>query len=108
MTTQQGQQMIVTQVPRPVPHHVIVNQQSIATSTNVIQSNPQISSNTIISHVNTGTVNSISQSQTVSQIQMHQMQQTHHQQQIPMRGKFNERKENQKLQKFHQHNDKNE
>lgn len=87
MTTQQGQQMIVTQVPRPLPHHVIVNQQSIATSTNVIQSNPQISSNTIISHVNTGTVNSISQSQTVSQIQMQQM---HQQQQVPVRCRLNE------------------
>lgn len=34
MTTQQGQQMIVTQVPRPMQHHVIVSQHSLA-STNV-------------------------------------------------------------------------
>lgn len=83
MTTQQGQQMIVTQVPRPMQHHVIVNSHSMAnaTSGNVIQTAPVIStSSSIINQVATGSLPTLSshqqqqQPQIVSQIQLQQTQ----------------------------------
>lgn len=75
MTTQQGQQMIVTQVPRPVQHHVIVNQHqhpSIVTSANVIQTNnPQISTS---NQMGTTSITVSSQPQIVPQVQLQQSQ----------------------------------
>lgn len=87
MTTQQGQQMIVTQVPRPIQHHVIVNSHSLAnaTSSNVIQTAPVISTaNSFINQVAGGSLPTFSahqqQPQVVSQIQL---QQTHSQLSLP-------------------------
>lgn len=78
MTTQQGQQqqLIVTQMPRPVQHHMIVNQHPMATSANVIQTNnPQISTTSaIINQVATGAISVSSQPQIVPQVQLQQSQ----------------------------------
>lgn len=60
---------IIVLVPRPVQHHVIVNQ-SMASSGNMIQSSPQIStSSAVINQVATATINSHSQPQIISQLQ---------------------------------------
>lgn len=71
MTTQQGQQMIVTQVPRPIQHHVIVNSHSPG---NVIQTAPVISTaGSIINQVSSLSGHQ-QQPQIVSQIQLQQNQ----------------------------------
>lgn len=68
MTNQQGQQMIVTQVPRPVQHQIIVNQHPISSST-VVQANPSITTtNAMINQVGGA------QSHIVSQVQLQQPQ----------------------------------
>lgn len=74
MTNQQGQ-MIVTQVPRPIQHHVIMNQHPMSTAT-VVQTNPTLSnSNSIINQVASGTLPlSNPQPQIVSQVQLQQSQ----------------------------------
>lgn len=79
MTNQQGQQMIVTQVPRPMQHHVIVNQHqqhAMSTASNFVQNNPSIStSNSIINQVATGTLPIVNQQpQIVTQVQLQQSQ----------------------------------
>lgn len=72
VTNQQGQQMIVTQVPRPVQHQVIVNQHPIS-SASMIQSVSTISNT--INQVATGSLPVInSQQQMVSHVQLQQSQ----------------------------------
>lgn len=70
MTNQQGQQMIMTQVPRPVQHQVIVNQHPIS-SASMVQSVSTISNT--INQVATGSLPLInSQQQIVSHVQLQQ------------------------------------
>lgn len=48
MATQQGQQMIVTQVPRPVQHQIIMNHHPMSTAASIVQNNSSISTNAIM------------------------------------------------------------
>lgn len=76
MATQQGQQMIVTQVPRPVQHQIIMNHHPMSTQASIVQSNASISTNAIINQ--TSSILSQpnqSQPQIITQQQLQQQQQ---------------------------------
>lgn len=74
MATQQGQQMIVTQVPRPVQHQIIMNHHPMSTTATIVQSNSSISTNSIINQASS-MLATTNQPQIVTSQQLQQQQQ---------------------------------
>ncbi|KAJ6624823.1 AT-rich interactive domain-containing protein 2 [Pseudolycoriella hygida] len=74
MATQQGQQMIVTQVPRPVQHQIIMNHHPMSTTATIVQNNSSISTNAILNQTSS-MLGATNQPQIVTQQQLQQQQQ---------------------------------